>query len=138
MYVTYKPEGSPEQRWEFDPSRVRSMEAELIEKRYGKSWDQFRGDVQSGSMKARRVLLWHLLRRDHHTLRFEDVPDFYAGEFLVEHSVDELAAIKDKLLKADLPDDDRQQMLTAIDMEIAEAVARGEVGGGKAIASSDA
>ncbi|MFF0469328.1 hypothetical protein ACFYPX_18090 [Micromonospora zamorensis] len=136
MHVTYTPEGGTAQRWDFNPGRVRAAEAELIEKRYGKAWDQFRADVQTGSMKARRVLLWHLLRREHHTLRFEDVPDFYTDELLVEHSVDELTLMREKLAQADLPDGDRDQMLAMLDIELAEAAARGEVPGGKALSNS--
>ena len=52
-----------------------------------------------------------LLRRDHHTLLFEDVPDFYSDDLLVEHSVDELAAMRDKVAQANLPEADREQAL---------------------------
>ncbi len=121
---------------ELRPDRVRQSEAELIEKRYGQNWDKFRADVQSGSAKARRVLLWHLMRRDHHTLRFEDVPDFYTGELLVEHSADELTALKDRLMKANLPDEEREQILVGLDIEITEAMARGEQIEGKATSNN--
>jgi len=138
MHVTYKPEDGTEQRWEFDPNRVRASAAEVIEKRYGQNWSKFCADVQSGNMRARRVLLWHLLAREHHTLRVEDVPDFYADELLVEHTADELLAIKDRLRKATIAEDEREQMLTALDIEISEAIARGEELSGKATSSSDA
>lgn len=137
MHVTYQPEDGDHQRWDFDPGRIRAAEAELIEKRYGQNWDRFRADVQSGNIKARRVLLWHLLRRTHHTLRYEDTPDFYTGELLVEHSVTELNTLKDRLEKASLSESDRDQMMTALDIEISEAIARGEVVEGKAISPSD-
>lgn len=133
MHVTYRPEDGEEQRWEFDPSKVRASKAELIEKRYGQNWDKWRADVQSGNMRARRVLLWHLLTQEHHTIRYEDTPDFAVDELLVEHSATELAAFKDRLMKADLPEADREQMLVALDLEISEAIARGEQLEGKAI-----
>lgn len=136
MHVTYKPEGGDVQRWTVDLGRIRQSEAELIEKRYGQNWEKFRADVQSGSARARRVLLWHLLRRQHHTLRFEDVPDFRVGELLVEHSAEELVVLKDRLMKANLPDDEREQMMTALDIEITEAIARGEEIEGKATSNS--
>lgn len=138
MHVTYRPEDGGPQQWNFDPGRVRQSEAELIEKRYGHNWDKFRADVQSGSIKARRVLLWHLLRLEHHTLRYEDVPDFYTGELLVEHSAAELAVLKDRLMKASLPEDEREQMVVALDVEITEAIARGEQIEGKASSNSAA
>lgn len=128
MWVTYRPEDQPEdavQRWEFDPGRVRTSEAELIEKRYGANWDTWLNDVRSGSAKARRVLLWHLLRREHARLRYEDTPDFYMEELLVEHSVVELLELKDRLSKVKLDDESaREQMATALDIEITDAMAR--------------
>lgn len=141
MWVTYKPEDQPAeaaQRWEFNPDRVRTSEAELIEKRYGANWDTWRNDVRAGSARARRVLLWHLIRRKHNTLRYEDTPDFYMDELLVEHSVAELLELKERLAKAKVDDEGmREQMATALDIEITDAMARegiAEVGdaGGKA------
>ncbi|MET9301786.1 hypothetical protein ABZX66_20930 [Micromonospora aurantiaca] len=136
MHVTYSPADGETQRWEFDPGKVRASQAELIEKRFGGNWDSFRTEVQAGSIRARRVLLWHLLTREHHTLRFEDTPDFYAGELVVEHSAQELGQLKDRLMKANLADSDREQMLIALDIEISEAIARGEQMEGKAISNS--
>lgn len=138
MHVTYRPEDGEEQRWEFVPGRVRQSAAELVEKRFGKNWDIFCAGVQSGDSKARRVLLWHLLRQEHHTLRLEDVPDFFMDELVVEHSVDELHTLRDRLMKTDMPEDEREQMLVALDLEISEAIARGEQHEGKAPSSSAA
>lgn len=123
MYVTYKPSDGDEQRWEWNPDRVRQSDAEMVEKRYGKTWDQFKAGVMSGDSKARRVLLWHLLRREHHTLRYEDVPDFYVGEMLVEFDVAEIDFMRDRIMKASISDDERDQMLTALDIQMADAIA---------------
>ena len=124
MFVTYKPEDGDVQDWEFRPNKVRQSEGEMIEKRFGGTWDQFVGAVQSGNLKARRVLLWHLMRRQHPALRLEDVPDFYTGEVEVRFSHDELLTIREKALKATLNDADREQIETALDIEITEAIAR--------------
>lgn len=128
MWVTYKPEDQPDdaaQRWEFNPDRVRTSEAEIIEKRYGANWDTWRNDVRAGSARARRVLLWHLIRRQHPHLRYEDTPDFLMVELLVEHSVAELLELKERLAKVKLDDEStREQMITALDIEITEAMAR--------------
>ncbi len=124
MIVTYAPEGGAAQRWEFNPQRVRASEAEAIEKRAGETWDAWLVGVQSGSMKARRVLLWHMLRRDHPTVRYEDVPDFYAGEVLVEHTSAELTEMRDRVAKANIPADQREQALTALDVALTEAMSR--------------
>jgi hypothetical protein len=141
VFVTYRPEDQPAeavQRWEFDPGRIRSVEAELIEKRYGQKFDVWRNDVRVGSAKARRVLLWHLLRRQHPVLRYEDTPDFLMDEVLVEHSVAELVELRDRMAKATLDEETRTQISTALDLEITEAMAReglvdvAEAEGGKA------
>ncbi len=127
MWVTYKAEGSEQaDRWPFDPATVKQSQAEMIEKRFGGTWDQFRQGVQAGNSKARRVLLWHLMRTaaGHHTLRYEDVPDFAMGDLVVEHSHSELLALRDRLEKAALDDDMREQARTALDIEITDAMSR--------------
>lgn len=142
MHVTYTPEGGTPTRWEFRPDRVRQSEAELVEKRYGngKTWEQFCAEVQAGSIRARRVLLWHLMRTDpakpHPTLRFEDTPDFYVGEVKVEHDVDELLAIRERVAQSEIGEGEREQALAMVDADIAAARARGEVPEGKAPSSS--
>jgi len=136
MRVTYAPEGGAEQVWDFDPKRVRASEAEAIERRAGESWDAWLLNVQSGQMRARRVLLWHLLRRDHPTLRYEDTPDFFAGEVVVEHTRAELEEIRERVVRAKLPADQREQVLSALDMAIDEAREREGGGEGEGKASS--
>jgi hypothetical protein len=137
MFVTYTPEDGDSQRWEFNPDKVKQSRAEVIEKRFGKNWDAFRAGVQSGDSKARKVLLWHLMSLQHHTLQYMDVPDFAMGELKVEHSRGELLMLRDRLAKANMPDDEREQMLTALDIEITDAI-DSEVDGGKAISPSAA
>jgi hypothetical protein len=121
MYVTYQPDDSDKQRWEWDPDRVRTSEAEMCEKRFGDSWDKLKIGVMAGQSKARRVLLWHLLRRDHHTLRYEDVPDFYMGELLVEFDRSELQEMRAKIERARMDESEREEMLTSIDLQIDDA-----------------
>jgi hypothetical protein len=124
MYVTYRPEDGDEQRWEFDPARVRASKAEMIEKRYGDSWDQWQHALQAGNMSARRVLLWHLMSLDHMALRFEDVPDFYAGELEIEFTAAELRTLRAGVEKSRMTDAEKAPLLAAIDTEIDEAVLR--------------
>lgn len=124
MFVTFKPEGEPEQRWEFDPDRVASSKAEMIEKRAGMKWDEWRQAIQMGSARARRALLWHLFTLKHHTLRFEDMPDFAVGDLVIEHSVAEVQALIAKISKVKMDDEQREQVQAAFDIELAEAYAR--------------
>lgn len=128
MIVIYEPADGDRQRWEWDPDRVRTSEAEICEKRYGKTWDQFKASVMQGESKARRVLLWHLMRREHHTLKFEDLPDFYTGELKVEFTTSEITVIRDRVAKAKMSESERDDMLTALDLQMAEAVEVAESG----------
>lgn len=126
MWVTYQPESGDQQEWEFDADRVRAAEAELIEKRYGETWEMWKAGIQQGSIRARRVLLWHLMRRQHHTLRYEDTPDFYTGEVVVEYNTTELGAMRDAVLQISDPDkaEERAAILGAIDVQMTDAMAR--------------
>lgn len=134
MYVTYAPEdGSPPREWDFDPGRIRASEAEVLERQFGGNWDEFQLGVQAGNMRARRVMLWHLIRRDHPTLRFDDAPDFFADELKVQFTSKELEPIRERLAKANMPAAQREQALTAVDLELTEAMAREERAGGKAL-----
>lgn len=127
MHITYQPEDAKDgehQVWDFDPSRVRAGEAELIERRFGGHYDQWRDGVRSGNVKARRILLWHLMRKQHHTLRLEDVPDFYMSELLVEHSVTELIELLNRMEKSTMDETTREQIRVGLDLEIKDAMMR--------------
>lgn len=125
MYVIYQPEGGDLQTWEFDPARVRSQRAIQIEKHAGKTWEEWLAAVQTGQMRARRVLLWHLTSTDHPTLRWEDTPDFYAGELEVHHSPDELREMIRQAKKAShtIPEDQYTIAMAALERELGEAIA---------------
>lgn len=125
MRIAYTPKNPADgdaQVWTFDAGRIRASEAEQIEKRYGDRWETFLSDVKGGSMRARRVLLWHLLRTAHPGLKYEDVPDFYADELVCTYSYGELVAMRERILKANLDTDTREQVLTALDIEITDAM----------------
>lgn len=121
MIVTYSPEGDEPQRFEFEPDKVRSVQAEVIEKKFDGTWDAFRMAVLEGSVRARRVLLWHLLKTRHVTLRLEDV-DFAVGELVVEMTRAELVEFRDATVKASgITEEQREQALARLDAEIATA-----------------
>lgn len=122
MKVVYSPGEGDVQEYKFVPDDVTQSQAEMIEKRYGRNWDDFLQDVRGGSAKARKVLLWHLLRQTHHTLRYEDTPDFRMGAVSVTFDLDELLVIRDRVLKANLPAEDRDAVLAALDVDITETM----------------
>lgn len=139
MIVTYTPDGGEPQRFRFDPKIVMSGEAEAIEKRAESTWDEFQKAIMSGSIRARRVLLWHLLKKTHPPLRFDDVT-FRAGDVELEYERHELEDLRAQILKRDkmVSDEDRDRALTAIDAQLAELETRdmeaalGDVDTGKA------
>jgi hypothetical protein len=128
MWVEFKPEdpaksGDPF-RVEYDATRVLGSHAEMIERRFGGTWEQFNIAVVRGGMKARRLLLWYFRMREHAGYRLEDLPDFYAGELEVSFSVAELTGMRESAVKAPLDDEDeREQLLMGLDVAITEAIA---------------
>lgn len=92
MLVTYAPEDGTAQSWEWNPARVRVNEQVIVEKQYGASWREFVAGAKMGEAAARRVLLCHLLRREHPGLQLRDTPDFMDCELTVELGVAELEA----------------------------------------------
>jgi hypothetical protein len=144
MFVTFSPADGDAQRWSYDPDEVMASKAEMIEKRFGASWEAFGAAVIQGSMRARRVLLWHLMTLTHPSIRYEDVADFRSKDLLVEFSAAELVRMRDRLAKANLPEAEREQITTALDIQITDAMAREELDtrpaadSGKALSSADA
>lgn len=118
MRITYAPKGGEPRIWDFEPAEISQPDAEEIEKRYGRLWDEFLEDLRKGGSRARRVLLWHLQRREHPTLRYEDTPVFRMGELTAEFSVDELLQIRDQVLKSHLSDEEKDGVLAGLDIEI--------------------
>jgi hypothetical protein len=126
MKITYTCVGEPEKVYEFDPERVKVSETELIEKRFGGTWTEFRAGITQGNSKARRVLLWHLLRKTHHTLRYEDTPDFAFGDLKCEHDYSELIEMRERIAKSNHAR--REELLAALDVEI-DSMSEGEAEG---------
>jgi len=123
MFITYRPEGQEQpQSWQFDPGRVKASQAEMIEKRAGESFEQWIMSVRAGKVRARRVLLWHLMTRDGLAIKYEDTPDFAFEDFKVEHSVVEILRMREQFEKVKFDDpDQKDQILAAIDADLAEA-----------------
>lgn len=127
VIITYTPADGEHVTYDFDPDNLRQSEAEMIEKRMGGEMtvEQWRAAVLQGNSRARRVLLWHLMRTVHHALRYEDVPDFRVGELKVEMTLGELTALRDRVERSKV--DTRDAMLAALDGEIEQRLAAGDV-----------
>lgn len=96
MFLIYSPAEGDEQRWQYQPRRLMSVEREAIERATDRHFTQFTTDVLAGNSRCRRVLLWTFLRRDHRSLRLEDV-DFAWDELRLEYSRQELRKMRDSL-----------------------------------------
>lgn len=91
MFLVYEPEGSEEAtRWPYNPRKLMSAEREAIERRTGEPFAEFTQSVVKGSSVARRALLWVMLKRDHPTMKYDDV-DFAWDELRLEYSKQEYA-----------------------------------------------
>lgn len=127
MFVTFKPDDSEIQEWEFDPTDLLESEAEQIERQYRKltepraSYDEWQLALFAGSSPARRILLWHLTRIDHPRLRFEDTPDFRRKQLQCEFSRGELVEIRERVAKSGKDPRAVQEALDMLDAEIANA-----------------
>lgn len=134
MIVTYTPKGQEPQTFEYDSGDVRAKDAELMETKSGIPWENFGLLVMQGMMKARRVLLWHLLRETHPSLRLDDV-DFAARELKVEFNAKENKELRDVVVSKSsaIPAEQREAVLAQLDADIAKAEA--EEAEGKALSA---
>lgn len=120
MIITYRPSDGDEQKWNFYPRKVMDDKAEEIEGHFKGTYDEFHIAVVQGLTRARRVLLWHLMREIHPSLLFEDVPRFAREELEVQFELPELAELRAQTLKAALPQANKDAALAYIDGEIAK------------------
>lgn len=116
MLLTYRPDGGDERVWPYKPDDLPYEDAERLEDLLDCTFDEFKGKVVRGGLKARRALLWLLLRRDNPKLRFSDVQLKRTGELLVEWDGDEITKMREATLKNDdLDEDDRNDFLKVLD-----------------------
>jgi len=132
--VTYTPEDGDRQEWVWNPKRVRATEGQVLLREFGeKSWDLFVQAIRQNDLHARRVLLWHLMRRDHPLVKFTDTPDFYTDELEVEMSSAELAELHDDIERSPAPADQKVTALAVFDAMMQKALEReAAIDGGKA------
>lgn len=120
MRVTYSPDGTEPQAWDYVPAKVKQSEAEMMERRADLAWDDLNKGIMSGAARPRKVLLWHLLRRQHPILRWEDVPDFCMADVQIEMDAAELGRMREVMQKSkELDETTREAVLAAIDDQIA-------------------
>jgi hypothetical protein len=128
MFVKWQPEGQAEPTtFEFDPDEVTSKEGQAIEKAMGgnaPSFEMWLELVRVGNIKARTILLWYLLQRDHPKTTLNDVPDFKRKQLQVQMSVAELQELRAKMAKQKMEEATREAFEAQFDVDIAEAMER--------------
>lgn len=114
MRVTYRPEDGDEQVFDYNPNKLMSAEREALEKRTGRSFNEFAMGVLKGNALCRRALLHVLLKRQHPTIGFDDV-DFCWDELTVEMTKGEITLAVERLREKNGDEDMIEAMLKAYD-----------------------
>jgi hypothetical protein len=94
MRVIYEPIGEARQEFEYRPRELMSFDSEAIEDVGGPTWgtyEEFGDKLIAGNLKARRALLWIMLRRQNPRLRFPDLV-IRADEVRIASDADDLRA----------------------------------------------
>ena len=73
MKFIYAPEGAEPMKWDYDPARLMSPEAEAIERHTGMTYGEFINACGNGSMSAIHGLLYVLLKRSYPTITYDEV-----------------------------------------------------------------
>jgi hypothetical protein len=138
MYVTWKPDDGETQTWEFDPEDEWAEDMIAVEKRAGMRWEAWVAECKMGNQEARRILLWHLMRRLHRGLRLDDVPRFKKRNLIVDMSVAEYEENRETWIAAGGEDgDDADLIRRRFEANIDEARKKwGNGDAGKALSSS--
>ena len=119
MYLIYQPEGDEEpQRFLYKPQKLMSAEREHLERRSRMDFADFTKGVLNGNAVCRRALLWVMLKRQHPTLKFEDV-DFAWDELRLEYSKQEYELMRENLIESGTA---TPEQIDQINREIATAV----------------
>lgn len=127
MYLVYTPDGADEQRWEYNPRKLRATEREMLEKKTERNFTEFTTDCLQGNSLCRRALLFLYLRREHPRVRWDDV-DFMWDELRLEYSRQELLEMREQVAE-NMSGDQRAVAISKLDDEIETAYDDGGEGG---------
>jgi hypothetical protein len=125
MRLIYTPEDAPPQEWSLRLSELLSPESEALEGCARDSWqtfDEFTDLVDQGNLKARRALLWILLRRENPKLRFVDLV-VKVGETDLDYDDGQVADLRATVADESASEEDRESArlrLLATGRDVAE------------------
>lgn len=125
MFVMWDPEnGEDKQEWVFDAGDVPRKMAQLIEKHFKGTWDQFIAGLMSGDISARAVLLWYMMATVHPAVKFEDIPDFRVRQLSIEMGVSELKDLWKRAQRIKLDTDQREAFNAQFEEDMRDALKR--------------
>lgn len=130
MILTYKPDGEERQVWSVKFGKLRSSEADLIEKFAGVRFVDFQKEATAGPGRSLRALTFVMLKRAHPAMRWEDF-DPLLDEIELDFDKDEMEQVRAEISKDPTLTAEQVAMLDA-------AVEAAEEAPPKAPASSDA
>jgi hypothetical protein len=133
------PEGVRE--WSYEPGELSSADAEAIEDVTGWTYEEFGQALWSGSVRAKRALLWVLRRRDDPRLPYDQV-EFKVQDMFVGLAPDEADVVRAALTAGDVPPLQQmvlEQLLGAVRDDAVRVAGDTPAGDqGKAMAGADA
>jgi hypothetical protein len=124
VLVIYQPVDGERQEFEYHPNELLSFDAEAIEDVGGPTWgtyEEFGEKLIGGNLKARRAVLWVMLRRQNPRLRFVDLV-VRADEVKIASDADDIRVY---LAQDDLTEQER----AAAERQLAELTGESEPAG---------
>lgn len=123
MKLVYKPDEDTTELYDFEPSRLMSVEAELIEDIKGAKWESFEEFGQlflKGNAKAHRAALWICKKRTDPTLKFTDLT-YPLGALQITFSEEEAQKFIQSINEnPDLDEDQKTYLIGVLDLSIYE------------------
>jgi hypothetical protein len=114
MILTYYADNKDPQVFDFSPRLLETPDSEALESVGGDAWDtyeQFAELFFKGSLRARRAVLWIMLRKTDPHLRFQDV-SFRTEQVTLGYSPAEEAMLLDAMLQNPDMDPAQREFLT--------------------------
>lgn len=115
MIITFTPAEGEKRVWEFTKSTLMSVEAEVVEEKSGKTFDETIEAAFKGSARARRAIVYVLEKRTHPTLAWAAF-DYPVDAVEIQFDRDEIGRLREELEKrSGLSDAERADVLVSLE-----------------------
>lgn len=120
MIITFTPAEGEKRVWEFTKSTLMSVEAEVVEEKSGRTFDETIEAAFKGSARARRAIVYVLEKRTHPTLAWAAF-DYPVDAVEIQFDRDELGRLREQVEKRPgLSDAERAEAIEALSQAEAE------------------